>query len=108
MQDRARSHLCDHLPIPPDIHDVLLWRLAVEVASAHRPGSHGRCTSPLCAGQPYPCRPARNAQAAAHTARRPPPPPPRQTTPHAVGRAAVPVHHPPAPSTPHPTAQRNP
>jgi hypothetical protein len=37
MQDRARSHLCDHLPVPPDIHDVLLWRLAVDVACAHRP-----------------------------------------------------------------------
>lgn len=97
MQDRARSHLCDHLPVPADIHDVLLWRLAVDVASAHRPGPDGRCTNLLCAGQSYPCPPASNAQAAAHAARRPSRQPPRLPMPPARGHAAVPTgaHEPP-------------
>jgi len=82
MRD-PRSHPSTRLPVPADVADILLWRLAVDVAAAHQPGPDGRCSSLLCAGRPtYPCPPAAAAQRATHAALRPPP--------TARGRAAVP------------------
>jgi len=83
MRD-SRPRPSTHLPVPADVADILLWQLAADVAATHRPGDHGRCTSPLCTGQPaYPCPPAAAARRAAHAARRP--------APTARGRAAVPT-----------------
>lgn len=82
MRD-PRPHPSARPPVPADVDDILLWRLALDVATAHRPGHDGRCTSLLCAAEPtYPCPPAAAAQRAAHAALRP--------TPTARGRAAVP------------------
>jgi hypothetical protein len=82
MRD-PRSHPSTHLPVPANVADLLLWRLAVDVAAAHQLGHDGRCSSLLCAGlASYPCPPAATAQRAAHAALRPPP--------TARGRAAVP------------------
>lgn len=71
-------------PVPDTVGDLLLWRLAVDVAAAHQPGPDRRCTSPLCTDQPsYPCPPATAAQRATLAAHRQPP--------IARGRATVPA-----------------
>lgn len=79
-----RLHPSARMPVPDSVGDILLWRLAVDVAAAHRPGPDGRCTSLLCTDQPrYPCPPATGAQRAAVTA--------QCRTPIARGRATVPT-----------------
>lgn len=71
-------------PVPDSVGDLLLWRLAVDVAAAHQPGPDGRCTSLLCADHAsYPCPAATAAQRAALAAHR--------RTPTARGRATVPT-----------------
>lgn len=100
MHDHARSRPSAHLPVPPEVHDVLLWRLAIDVAWAHRPGHNGRCASLLCANQhSYPCPPRTAAHQAARAANRQPHPLPTSTM---QGRAAVPFDSrtPPAGATP--------
>lgn len=73
-------------PVPDDVTDVLLWRLATTVASDHHPdpvntaGTSASCVHPTCAGAPWPCPPHRHAQQALAVARRPM---------IAVGRATV-------------------
>jgi hypothetical protein len=83
MRD-LRSPSATDAPVAPDVGDILLWRLAVDVAATHQPGPGGRCASLLCTGQPtYPCPPAAAAQRAAQAAHR--------AAPTARGRAPVPA-----------------
>jgi hypothetical protein len=83
MRD-PRSPSATDPPVAPHAGDILLWRLAVDVAAAHQPGPDGRCGSLLCTGQPtYPCPPAAAAQRAAQAAHR--------AAPTARGRATVPA-----------------
>jgi hypothetical protein len=89
MHDGASSRPSASLPVPPDVHDVLLWRLAIDVASVHRSDRDGRCASGLCAS--YPCPAAWAAHAAARAARRLSAQPPHHRTVTARGRAAVPA-----------------
>lgn len=79
--------------IPPTVTDVLLWLLATDVASAHLPHAHhpDRCANLRCAGQPYPCPPARDAHRAYQAATRPRPFPrdrTQATTPDTAARYA--------------------
>jgi hypothetical protein len=73
------------LAIPRTV-TVLLWLLASDVAAAHQPQTHqpDRCANLRCAGQAYPCPPARDAHRAHQVATRPQPRPrgrARVTTP---------------------------
>ncbi|TDC30302.1 hypothetical protein E1211_24455 [Micromonospora sp. 15K316] len=63
--------------IPRAVTDVLLWLLASDVAAAHQPQPHwpDRCGNLRCAGQAYPCPPARDAHRAHQAASRPQPRP---------------------------------
>jgi hypothetical protein len=92
MRDR-HSHPSTRLPVPAHVADILLWRLAVDVAAAHQPGHDGRCSSMLCASQlAYPCAPVAAAQRAAHAALCPPLTVRGRATvvaPTVVGRAAA-------------------
>ncbi|MBM0255759.1 hypothetical protein [Micromonospora sp. 4G55] len=69
--------------VPRTVTDVLLWLLATDVAAAHQPhpAQPGRCANLRCAGQAYPCPPARDAHRAYQAATNPPLP--------ARGRAQV-------------------
>lgn len=60
-------------PVPADVTDVLLWRLAVDVAAAHQPDPHdpNRCVHLRCKGEVYPCPPALDADLAHRAATRP-------------------------------------
>ncbi|MFI0794380.1 hypothetical protein ACH4OY_17110 [Micromonospora rubida] len=49
--------------------DLLLWRLAYDVAEAHQPDETGRCRNLLCAAQQAPCEALRNAERAMELAR---------------------------------------
>ncbi|SCG38072.1 hypothetical protein GA0070614_0470 [Micromonospora coxensis] len=59
--------------VPRTVSDVLLWLLAADVTAAHQPhpDQPGRCANLRCAGEAYPCPPARDAQRARQTADRP-------------------------------------
>jgi hypothetical protein len=71
---------------PDDVVDVLLWRLAVDVAANHQPDRFGRCANLRCTGQAYPCQSAQDAARALRASRNAtlPPPPVR-------GRASIPT-----------------
>lgn len=95
--------------VPADVTDVMLWRLAFNVAVEHQRGPDGDCTNLRCAGQRGPCDAAVQAQRALQAARHPTATAPRATAPQptlptvspptmvvaaqnpdrAVGRAAV-------------------
>lgn len=75
-------HASTDRPPPDDVVDILLWRLATDVAANHQPHLAGRCGHPRCVGEAYPCPPARDAERALRTARRP--------APAVRGQAAVP------------------
>jgi hypothetical protein len=105
----TRTRPSSDAPVPDDVTDVMLWRLAFDVTVAHQPDPNGNCTNLRCAGQRGRCEPATHAQHALRAARRltaltPAPPNPTPpivatdapvTDPHrapAIGRA--PVIHP--------------
>jgi hypothetical protein len=97
VPDHTRIRPSDQAVVPADVTDVLLWRLAIDVATAHQHDPDGRCTNLRCADQIGPCTASRQAQHAMRLARRPqptPPAPPPTSAPTgpgtAVGRAAVP------------------
>ncbi|MGC4806802.1 hypothetical protein [Micromonospora sp. DT233] len=50
--------------VPSDVTDLLLWRLAYDVAAAHQPDESGRCPNLLCNHQPAPCEALTNAERA--------------------------------------------
>jgi hypothetical protein len=56
-----RHHITDR---PAEVTDLLLWRLALDVADAHAPVEDGSCSHLLCAGQDWPCEPWQQAQRA--------------------------------------------
>ncbi|MET7403461.1 hypothetical protein ABZS66_59315 [Dactylosporangium sp. NPDC005572] len=94
-----RQHPSADAPVPDGVVDIMLWRLAFDVAVEHQRGPDGDCTNLRCTGERGPCAPARQAQRALHLARRrpapAPPTSPRHTPPSyqptpAVGRATVP------------------
>jgi hypothetical protein len=78
--------------VPSDVTDPLLWRLAVDVLTAHQPGPDGRCANLQCADQTGPCAAARQAQRAMRAARavrpphRPQPAPTHEPAPHSQVR----------------------
>lgn len=57
-------------PVPEDVTDIMLWRLATEVTAQHQPDPvhPGRCTNLRCTGESYPCLPARDAARALRAA----------------------------------------
>ncbi|MFC8846849.1 MULTISPECIES: hypothetical protein [unclassified Micromonospora] len=81
--------------------DTLLWRLAYDVAEAHRPDATGCCRNLLCGGQQAPCSPLVNAERAMRLARgdaatgpqlpapRPAPAAPARPEPSRAGREAA-------------------
>jgi hypothetical protein len=84
--------------IPPaDVTDILLWRLAVDVATAHQPGDDGRCRNLQCTHHTGPCPAFTHARQALRTARTPQPAPPVPAPPQlpapARGQATVPTAH---------------
>ncbi|MEV0133668.1 hypothetical protein AB0H83_35050 [Dactylosporangium sp. NPDC050688] len=58
------------MPIPPDVVDVLLWRLAADVMIEHQPGPDGHCANLRCADEQGPCAAAIQARHALRAARR--------------------------------------
>lgn len=84
---------------PSHVGDILLWRLAVDVAAAHQRDAAGDCVNLACATQRGTCAAARLAQHALRAASRPadrqprplpvPALPSRMAAPSVVGRAAV-------------------
>ena len=107
----ARHRPSADMPIPPDVADVLLWRLAADVMIEHQPGPDGHCANLRCADEQGPCTAAIQAQHALRAARRrtvsatatPRPPTPDPATARrpperpqrgaAVGRAPVRTHN---------------
>ncbi|WBB78572.1 hypothetical protein O7606_20440 [Micromonospora sp. WMMD882] len=70
MSDRSRIRPSHRALLPGDVTDPLLWRLAVDVLTAHQPGPDNRCVNLQCADQgPGPCTAARQAQRAMRAAR---------------------------------------
>jgi hypothetical protein len=69
MSDRHRTRPSHRALLPGDVTDPLLWRLAVDVLTAHQPGPGDRCVNPQCADQVGPCTAARLAQRAMRAAR---------------------------------------
>jgi len=61
----------DEENVPPDVTDVMLWRLARQVAESHRPDPNDptRCTNLRCAHETYPCEAARSAEYALRASR---------------------------------------
>ena len=57
----ARSRPAGDAPVPDDVTDVMLWRLAFDVAVEHQPDPNGDCTNLRCAGQHGGCEPATQA-----------------------------------------------
>lgn len=87
------SHLA---VVPDDVTDPLLWRLALDVASAHQP-ENGRCRNLQCADQPGPCATLAKARRAMALARATSPAAAEEPAPVAQpvvarGRATVPAH----------------
>ncbi|MEU4555728.1 hypothetical protein AB0F55_27270 [Micromonospora violae] len=79
MSDRVRTRPSYRALLPRDVTDPLLWRLAVDVLSAHQPGPGNRCANLRCADQAGPCSAARQAQRAMRAARAARPPQPAPT-----------------------------
>ncbi|WP_428962236.1 hypothetical protein [Micromonospora fluostatini] len=77
MPNQSRARPSHRARVPRDVTDPLLWRLAVDVLTAHQAGPGDRCVNLQCADQTGPCAPARQAQramvAARAAARQPPP-----------------------------------
>ncbi|SCL26087.1 hypothetical protein GA0070616_3236 [Micromonospora nigra] len=73
MSERSRIRPSHRALLPSDVTDLLLWRLAVDVLTAHQPGPGDRCANLQCADQTGPCRAARQAQQAMRAARAPRP-----------------------------------
>ncbi|WP_327007618.1 hypothetical protein OHA72_10305 [Dactylosporangium sp. NBC_01737] len=68
---QERTHPSADVPVPADVIDVLLWRLAFDVAAEHQRGPTGDCTNLRCTGVRGVCAPAVHAQRALRMARRP-------------------------------------
>jgi hypothetical protein len=66
----ARYRPSTDMPVPADVADVLLWRLAVDVMIEHQPGSDGHCDNLRCADEQGPCTAAVHAKRALRVARR--------------------------------------
>ncbi|BCJ65665.1 hypothetical protein [Polymorphospora rubra] len=69
MSDRSRIRPSHRALVPADVSDPLLWRLAVDVLTAHQPGPDDRCANLQCTGQAGPCPAATRAQQAMRAAR---------------------------------------
>ncbi|MEV6377655.1 hypothetical protein [Micromonospora musae] len=69
MSGHSRTRPSDRAIVPSDVTDSLLWRLAVDVLTAHQPGPGDRCVNLQCADQAGPCAAARQAQRAMRAAR---------------------------------------
>lgn len=69
MPETIRIRPSHDAVLPEDVTDPLLWRLAYDVAAAHRPDATGHCPSLLCAGQSAPCPPMVLARRAMRQAR---------------------------------------
>ncbi|WP_428962985.1 hypothetical protein [Micromonospora fluostatini] len=81
--------------MPRDVTDPLLWRLAVDVLTAHQTGPDSRCVNLQCADQGAgPCVAARHAQQAVRTARAAAPQPPGLPQPAAGSRERAPQRRP--------------
>jgi hypothetical protein len=87
----ARTRPSTDVAVPHDVTDVMLWRLAFDVAVEHQRGPDGSCTNLRCAGQHGPCKPAMQAQGALRAARRPatPAPQPPAAPPNPAAHAPV-------------------
>ncbi|MET7399615.1 hypothetical protein ABZS66_39640 [Dactylosporangium sp. NPDC005572] len=104
VTSEARSRPSTDVPVPHDVTDVLLWRLAFDVAVEHQRNPVGDCTNLRCAGQRGACGPALQAQWALQMARRPATPaPPRMV---AAPPGAAPVTVTPTRGHAHPTVGR--
>ncbi|MEV4511565.1 hypothetical protein AB0K00_21640 [Dactylosporangium sp. NPDC049525] len=77
------------VPVPYDVVDVLLWRLAVDVMIEHQTGSDGHCSNLRCADEQGPCTAAVHAQRALRVARRPTAPAPATSRPPVPNRTAA-------------------
>ncbi|MEU5554279.1 hypothetical protein ABZ738_31360 [Micromonospora sp. NPDC047793] len=88
MSDPTAPRPSDRALLPSNVTDPLLWRLAVDVATAHQLGPDDRCVNLQCADQSGPCRAARMAQRAMRSSRTPNPRP--QRLPHAAVRERTP------------------
>jgi hypothetical protein len=64
VSETDRPEPRDRGTAPAGVTDPLLWRLAADVADAHRPDETGRCDNLLCDHQEWPCDAARRAQRA--------------------------------------------
>ena len=71
MASHPRHHLSERVIPPADVTDILLWRLALDVAAAHQPDEHGNCRNLRCVGEHGICQVARLARQAMDTARAP-------------------------------------
>jgi hypothetical protein len=94
----ARTRPSADAPVPNDVTDVMLWRLAFDVAVEHRRGPDGNCTTWRCVDQRGPCDAAIGAQQALHAARRTPTTPPQTASLRATQRTVPPpvtatTHH---------------
>ncbi|WP_433688009.1 hypothetical protein ACQP0I_04110 [Micromonospora carbonacea] len=88
MFDRSRSRPSQRALVPSDVTDPLLWRLAVDVLTAHQPGPDNRCVNLQCSDQGTgPCGAARLAQRAMRAART------QVAKPQALPKSAI-VHAP--------------
>ncbi|MFG1802445.1 hypothetical protein ACGFI4_20095 [Micromonospora carbonacea] len=91
MSDRRRIRPSHRALLPSDVTDPLLWRLAVDVLTAHQPGPDDRCVNLQCADQGTgPCTAARQAQQAMRTARATAPQPPALRQPAVSSRERAP------------------
>lgn len=75
MFDPTEPRPSERALLPRDVTDPLLWRLAVDVATAHQLGPDDRCINLQCADQSGACVAARMAQRAMRLSRRPEPRP---------------------------------
>ncbi|WP_194820934.1 hypothetical protein [Micromonospora sp. S-DT3-3-22] len=91
MSDRSRNRPSHRALVPSDVTDRLLWRLAVDVLTAHQPGPDNRCVNLRCADQGTgPCLAARQAQHAMRAARGAASPPPPVPQPAVTSRPQAP------------------
>lgn len=87
MSHQSRIRPSHRALLPSGVTDPLLWRLAVDVLTAHQPGPGNRCVNLQCADQGVgPCSAARQAQRAMRTARAAAPQPPHLPQPAASSR----------------------
>lgn len=87
MSDSSEPRPSELALLPRDVTDRLLWRLAVDVATAHQFGSDNRCVNLQCVNQSGPCVAARLAQRAMRLSRTPLPQPQRLPQPAAPRRS---------------------